>query len=490
MGRIYAGWALSQAFYREELWRTIGFSSFEDFLIAGWEANYRRRDANNLLAMIWTWQHADISANELYHGDLPKALGAISAKALIMPSTTDLYFTVADNEREVVHMRHAELRPIPSIWGHRAGNPTQHPEDDDFIDRAVQELLTRYACLCRVTRPYHFARTVRDGRRGDRMRRRDFTTGLLLAAAIRTGWAQQLAKQRRIAIVVPAGSVAVERPFLEELEQLGDIEGRNLAVERYSGDGRPEGFANLARQVVARNPDAIIAISNPIALAVRAASSTIPIIFIGAEAIRTGLALSLARPGGNITGVTIDAGEEIEGKRLQILKEAVPSASRVALLDMRAYWEWDIEPLREPSRQLQITPIGMLLQEAIPSEVQRVFAEIPQERPDAIIVSARPEFIASRKLIVQLVEKSRLPAIYPWRGYMEVGGLMAYASNLEELGRRMADDVHQILNGAKPGDIPIYQPTKYQLMINLTAAKALGLTIPPTLLALADEVIE
>jgi homoserine O-acetyltransferase len=143
MGRIYAGWALSQAFYREELFRQIGFSSLEDFLIVGWEANYLRRDANNLLAMIWTWQNADISANELYGNDLAKALGAISAAALIMPGTTDLYFTVADNEREVQHMRDATLRPIPSIWGHRAGNPTQNPEDDDFIDRAVKALLAR-----------------------------------------------------------------------------------------------------------------------------------------------------------------------------------------------------------------------------------------------------------------------------------------------------------------------------------------------------------
>ena len=160
------------------------------------------------------------------------------------------------------------------------------------------------------------------------------------------------------------------------------------------------------------------------------------------------------------------------------------------MLDMRAYWEEDVQPLREPSRQLQITPIGMLLQEATPSEVQRVFAEIPQERPDAIIVSARPEFIASRKLIVQLVEKSRLPAIYPWRGYMEVGGLMAYASDPGELGRRMADDVHEILNGANPGDIPIYQPTKLEFLVNLKAAKALGFTLPPSILARADEVIE
>jgi homoserine O-acetyltransferase len=143
MGRIYAGWAMSQAFYREELFRGLGFADLEDFLVRGWEANYLKRDANNLLAMLWTWQHADISANELYKGDLAAALGAISAQALIMPGTTDLYFTVADNEREVRHMKHAELRPIPSIWGHRAGNPTQNPADDEFIDRAVKELLAR-----------------------------------------------------------------------------------------------------------------------------------------------------------------------------------------------------------------------------------------------------------------------------------------------------------------------------------------------------------
>jgi homoserine O-acetyltransferase/O-succinyltransferase len=143
MGRIYAGWALSQAFYREELFRTIGFSSLEDFLVAGWEANYLRRDANNLLAMIWTWQNADISADPRYGGDLAKALGAITADALIMPSSTDLYFTVADNEREVAHMTRARLRPIESIWGHRAGNPMQSPADDDVIDREVKALLGR-----------------------------------------------------------------------------------------------------------------------------------------------------------------------------------------------------------------------------------------------------------------------------------------------------------------------------------------------------------
>jgi homoserine O-acetyltransferase/O-succinyltransferase len=143
MGRVYAGWGLSQAFYREEEWRKLGFSSLEDFLVGSWEANFRRRDANDLLAMLWTWQHADISANELYGGDLKKALGAITCHALVMPSATDLYFTVDDNRREVALMPRAELRPIPSIWGHRAGNPAQNPADAKFLDDAVRELLSK-----------------------------------------------------------------------------------------------------------------------------------------------------------------------------------------------------------------------------------------------------------------------------------------------------------------------------------------------------------
>jgi homoserine O-acetyltransferase/O-succinyltransferase len=141
MGRVYAGWGLSQAFYREQLWRRLGYSSLEDFLVHNWEGGFRRRDANDLLAMLWTWQHADISANELYGGDLGKALGAIKARAIVMPSETDLYFTVEDNRREVALMPHAELRPIPSIWGHRAGNPWANPEDAAFLKRAVDELL-------------------------------------------------------------------------------------------------------------------------------------------------------------------------------------------------------------------------------------------------------------------------------------------------------------------------------------------------------------
>ncbi len=141
MGRVYAGWALSQAFYREELWRGLGFATLEQFLVDSWEAQFLRRDANDLLAQIWTWQHGDISDNELYRGDLVAALGAIRAKALIVPGETDLYFRVADNESELRHLSNAELRPIPSIWGHRAGNPRDTPRDAAFLRTAVADLL-------------------------------------------------------------------------------------------------------------------------------------------------------------------------------------------------------------------------------------------------------------------------------------------------------------------------------------------------------------
>ena len=331
------------------------------------------------------------------------------------------------------------------------------------------------------------------------MRRRDFAAGLLLAAATRSAWAQAPAKQHRIAIVVSAGPVAYIdysgnrfwRAFFGELRRLGDIEGQNLIVERYSGEGRPEGFSDLARDVVSGNPDVIVAVTDAIARAVRAATGSIPIVSIGGDPIQAGFATSLARPGGNITGVTVFAGPEIFGKRLQILKEAVPSVSRVAFLQMHTTdWLVNKEQLREAGRRLEISIIGMPLQESTPSEYRRVFSEVAQERPDAIIVTSDGTLVPYRQLIVELAEKSRLPAMYSWRDYVEAGGLMAYEVDPSELGRRIADDAHQIFEGAKPGDIPIYQPTKYQLLINLKSAKASGLTIPSSLLALADEVIE
>jgi putative ABC transport system substrate-binding protein len=329
-------------------------------------------------------------------------------------------------------------------------------------------------------------------------RRRDFITGLFLATATRPARAQAPAKQHRIAIIIPAGAVAsisdigprFWRAFFEELRRFGDVEGQNLTVERYSGDGWPEGYADLTRKIVDRNPDVVVAISTPVARAVRVANGTIPIVWTGIEPVRFGLAMSLARPGGNITGVTVEAGSEIWGKRLQIIKETVPSASKVVYLSMRAEWETRTTELSEAGRQLEISVIGVPLQESTPFEYQRVFAKIAEEQPSAIVVGDMSDLLAHGQSIVESVEKSRMPTMYPYREYVERGGLMAYASDLSELGRRVADDVHQILNGAKPGDIPIYQPTKFEFVINLKTANALGLTIPPLILGLANEIIE
>ncbi len=141
-GRCYAGWAMSQAFYRQELWSTMGFASLEDYLIRAWEGNFLRRDANDLVSMIDTWWHSDISDNPIYCGDLTMALGAIQARAIIMPSTTDLYFTTVDSEAETSQMPNAEFRPIVSDWGHRAGNPTHYPSDEAVLRKAVDDLLS------------------------------------------------------------------------------------------------------------------------------------------------------------------------------------------------------------------------------------------------------------------------------------------------------------------------------------------------------------
>ena len=142
MGRIYAGWALSQTFYRREMWRGLGFKDLEDFLVRSWEASFLRRDARDLMAQLWTWQNGDISANDLFRGDLEMALSSIKAKVLLMPSATDLYFQTDDNRAELPHLKNAKLVEIPSVWGHRAGNPLANPEDAAFIDAQVEALLS------------------------------------------------------------------------------------------------------------------------------------------------------------------------------------------------------------------------------------------------------------------------------------------------------------------------------------------------------------
>ena len=199
----------------------------------------------------------------------------------------------------------------------------------------------------------------------------------------------------------------------------------------------------------------------------------------------------IARPGGNLTGITLDAGIENFAKRLQILKEAIPSTAKAVFLGMRGGWEGASgQVLRDAAAQLGISLVFALPQEGKPAEIERVFTTMEQQRPDAVLVSGEGDLYAHRQLIAELGERKRLPMMCPYRDYVEAGALMGYAVDLAELLRRMADDVHQILKGAKPGDIPIYQPTKFELLINVKTARALALTLPPALLARADQVIE
>ena len=334
------------------------------------------------------------------------------------------------------------------------------------------------------------------------MRRREFITLLGGAAA---AWpvaarTQQPATQHRIAIFHPAipttlltetGGGSAWRAFFAELRRLGYIEGENLIIERYSAEGHHERYADLAREIVTSNPDLIVTGTNPVVIVFKAATSTIPVVAFMLDPLKAGLVTSLARPGGNLTGITLDAGIEIWGKRLEMLKEAIPSTARAAFLGMREGWEGSSgQVLRDAGSQLGISLVFMLPQNGTPSEIERVFAAMEQQRPDAVLVSGEGDLYAHRQLIVELAEKNRLPAMCPYRDYVEAGGLMAYTVDLAELLRRMAVNVHQILKGAKPGDIPIYQPTKFELLINLKTARALGLTLPLALLARAAEVIE
>jgi putative tryptophan/tyrosine transport system substrate-binding protein len=335
------------------------------------------------------------------------------------------------------------------------------------------------------------------------MRRRTFIAALGGAAAwplVARG--QQAGRVYRVALIFPANPVAditengpsqFIRTFLLELRRLGYVEGQNLILDRFSGEGRAERYADVARDAVARQPDLIFTLGDAIPRRLQQASLVIPIVAMVADPIANGLSTSLARPDGNLTGVSIDAGLEIWGKRLADLKETVVSLSSVGVLGSKRWWEDQSQttPLRDAARQLGISLVGCTidgpLQEA---EYRRVLAAIPENRLDGLVVGSEAENFTYRNIIVELVAKAKLPTIYPFREYVELGGLMAYAADLHDIYRQAARQIDEILKGTKPSDIPFYQPTKFELIVNLKTAHALGVTLPARLLAQADEVIE
>jgi putative ABC transport system substrate-binding protein len=262
-------------------------------------------------------------------------------------------------------------------------------------------------------------------------------------------------------------------------------------VERYSGDGRTERYAVLARDVVNTRPDLILAVGGRLSLDLKSATTTIPIVTMIIDPIAMGLVPSIARPGGNITGVTIAGGLEIIGKRMGLLVEVMPKLSTVGYLASRPFWEDSRgAAVQEAAKQAGISLSPVMLSAFDEAEYQRVFRSMEQDRANAFMVSDEPENSVRRETIVELAAKSRIPAIYPFHDYVDAGGLMAYSVDLPDVSRRLANLIDKILKGANPGDIPFYQPTKFALVINLKTAKALGLEMPAMLLGRADEVIE
>ena len=335
------------------------------------------------------------------------------------------------------------------------------------------------------------------------MKRREFIglacgVSVLAATTSRAAWAVEPRKMYRIAVLHPShpvsdltenGRIKYYREFFHELRQLGYIEGKNLVVERFSGEGRIDHYPELAREAAARNPDVIFAITNLMAGLLKEATSTIPIVALTADPIQDGLVTSLARPGGNITGVSVDAGLELWGKRLQLFREVVPTISKLAILGSQINPEAAAMKVATDKAGIEIAG-PFYMSKGTDDEYREVFATMAQLGANGLFVGGNAELVTKRQLIAELAAKHRLPAIYAYPVFVEAGGLMSYAIDALEIFRRAARDIDQILNGANPADIPFYQPTKFELVINLKAAKEIGLTVSEPLLARADEVIE
>jgi putative tryptophan/tyrosine transport system substrate-binding protein len=332
------------------------------------------------------------------------------------------------------------------------------------------------------------------------MRRRAFVLGLTLAAVVPRVSAQQ-PKMKRMAIVSPAAKTAdmtansnsgYYRAFFQELSRLGYIEGQNILIERYSGAGETARYAQLATDVVGTHPDLIVATGTPIAMQLKRVTQNIPVVSLFADPVAMGIVSTLARPGGNITGASIDAGLELHGKRFQLMAELIPNLSRVHYVASEAYWERAAGVgVRLAARQTGIPIVELPLGRTISQEAyQNSFRSIQRDQRTAIMVSDEGEHLALRHTLVELIAAQGLPAAYPFRDFVEAGGLMSYSVDLADLFRLMASEVAEIFNGKKPGEIPVFQPTKFELAINVRAAKALGLDLSPSFLARADQVIE
>jgi putative tryptophan/tyrosine transport system substrate-binding protein len=318
--------------------------------------------------------------------------------------------------------------------------------------------------------------------------------GGLLAAPL-AAEAQQAAKAARIGFL---GFNLAPNPHLLEafrqgLRDLSYVEGRNVVIEYRDAEGKPERLPPLAADLVALKVDVIVAPSTPAALAAKQATRTLPIVFIGGDdPITDGLVTSVAQPGGNVTGLS-NLSPELVGKRLELLTQVVPGVSRVAVL-----WQPGGQGERTDKDMLKAADVSaralgvrpQVVEVRGPTDIDRAFSDMTRARAGALTVLGNPMLFNERRRLVDLAAKNRLPTVYGLREFVDAGGLIAYGPDRADMWRRAATYVDKILKGVKPGDLPVEQPTKFELVINLKTAKALGLTIPQSLLQRADQVIE
>ena len=314
----------------------------------------------------------------------------------------------------------------------------------------------------------------------------------ILAAALATD-AQQPVKVPRIGLLLPfspSDAAPWHQAFREGLRELGWLEGKNISIEYRYAEGRNDRLPDLAADLVRLKVDIIIVSISTDALVAKKATGTIPIVMASAgDPVPLGLVDTLARPGGNITGLTQMA-PELAGKRLELLKETVPKLTRVGVL---WYPKGATSPLAWKESQLPARALGLQLHSMevrSPNDFAKAFEDATRGRVGALAVMPDPLFVRNLKLIADLAAKSRLPSIFHLREFADSGGLMAYGPDRSDMFRRAATYVDKILKGAKPGDLPVEQPTKFELVINLKTAKQIGVTIPQSVLIRADRVIE
>ena len=321
---------------------------------------------------------------------------------------------------------------------------------------------------------------------------------LSLLAAPLAAEAQQAAKVARIGYLSPnlATGPHLREAFRQGLRDLGYVEGRNLVIEYRDAEGKVERLPALAAELVALKVDVIVTEggNTVVPLAAKQATRTLPIVFAtAADAVGSGLVTSLARPGGNVTGLD-SLSTELVGKRLELLTQAVPGVGQVAVLWLPGVYGERTEKEMLTGAEVAARGLKVRVQfvEATrdPADLGRAFSDMTRARAGALTVLPNNMFRREHRRLLDLAARHRLPAVYPWRDFVAAGGLMSYGASLTDLSRRAATYVDRILKGAKPGDLPVEQPTKFELVINLKTARTLGLTIPPSVLARADQIIE